>query len=1221
MPINKAFNRSILNSQPIAKTINGIVSTPYNPDDGYVGTNTGFSELIERQSGIEIERSADDMSDVSTLDDAGYDSVHNISQKKPEIVLLVQPAIGIFEEENLYRKFSSKIEESDYVNVYKDILSSRNKRVYPDIANRINVSIENITKIKYFLHELSFLTSERNKLYKTLSLLRNKKSINTMTTSLRREYKSSYSEDPQGTNIDYTSTLLGFQNYSKVNNSSILYSLSLLSALPGFVTLETGLGTSTQANVYDSFDAFKIKRDEVSDLLELLASQQLITGKLSFLTVQKKLPEHIPSRIAILAEALSYELRTTKALRSINRQSIFEVINNDIGIITKSLIETVAPSSNISGLADIFINNNIGFFEIDKRNNIEGFFNEFIGKKIKDLTFNFSNSTSKINTNKNVLNSYVELIKKIRLSPEDDFLSSQNLISRACDSIVDALFGWTPHKKNLFINDAQFALLVGLAKRNNLSALETKRILFETAFNQSVETPNSNNMSSLRNKILIPTKISDLSVDRQKYYDNGNPTTSNIGTSKAIVKILKLKQNNQLNSLTVPTSDNSINDLFDISTAASTSERPVVKTKEEYRKILQSQSILKSNMMSIDLGARTSLDASNAYGTSLLESEIDRFYRLKDIVFDTKRDPLNEYNENIDFLDKSALKNTFESIKLNNFDVQSFINSESNQNVLRRNLSELLRTSLESQSSQSAGPNILDFTTEFNDIKIEDIFKDSEEFPSIIRAMRSYCNIINDLGINGRLTNNYKLNNEKIKFLVFELFMSILSLFDSTSVRITRRLEEHASNSGKPPYPPPSGTISFTVLNASINRLGLLQELSDLQTLAKVRGREIDISTKMLSRLRKVTTSIGYCSAASDLVASRIYQIEAISKVYFSSIEEFIKNASKSVYKEIANSSNKIIFNNLNNEIMMAKKIACFKAISKPISLNVMNRIERTYFDYSNTFEDELFKNKTSIVAVGLSNGTIESLRDTTKKEYVEIKISKRNPLYSDKNINDTILRYCPYVMAIPQISKATNILSIINDFLYLCYENGEWTPKSVGNTVKFIMKKTGLNYGSSKIILVNHAIDALSKIHIYSKLGIDLDDLLYKPEFLTVSKQGKEFFEKNIVGLIPSILGNLTVSDIFEKKDDTYRLKKFSELGVDLIDRTDVPTYRLLSSVLLDSLFTAESIEKRIFSNGAFERVYCACLSQEDLSDFKDGTARNTFIEEISTTITLVSN
>ena len=114
MPINPAFKRSLLNSQPIVKKIDGIVSTPHNPDDGYAGVNCGFAELIERQDGIEVERTGDELSDSITIDKTKeYDGIYNIGRKKPEIILTLQPSVEISQQEKKYRDFISSVEEYD----------------------------------------------------------------------------------------------------------------------------------------------------------------------------------------------------------------------------------------------------------------------------------------------------------------------------------------------------------------------------------------------------------------------------------------------------------------------------------------------------------------------------------------------------------------------------------------------------------------------------------------------------------------------------------------------------------------------------------------------------------------------------------------------------------------------------------------------------------------------------------------------------------------------------------------------------------------------------------------------------------------------------------------------------------------------------------------------------------------------------------------------------
>ena len=1232
MPIKSAFRRSLLNSQPIVKTISGIVSTPYRPDDGYTGVNCGFTELIERQDGIEIERSSVEFSDAVPIDSSKeIDSIHNISRKKPEIIFAMQPSVEISKQENEYRRFSTIIEESDYRQFYSDVLNSNNPSLSQEVLNRFRKSEEEIKKIESFLDELSNLIESKDKLYKDISFAKNKNKINNIAGSFRKNYYKTYSEDPQGNNIDLSSSLLGFENFSKVTNSSILYSLCLLAALPGMTILETGAGNASVAS-YKKMDAIKIKQDEVNDLLQYIAIASKITDSLNFLEIQKRLPDDKISRLILLAEAFSYELTTTKGLNSINRSNIFDLIKEELGTVNTSLLESSTSNSIVQKL----VNNNVATLEPEQNEisstvRLQGFVQSLIEPKIKDSTFDFSKLSAIVDDNTGKLNSYIELIKKIRLLEEDNFFSSQNLISLVCSGILNALGNWD-NKNSLIKNDAQFALLCAVAKDTRDEAIKSRRLIFKEIFGVNDEQVSDYDASLLRDKILKPSKLEDFSVQEEVVN-----ISTDIGTSKAIINFFGI---NEKKIKDFGSDFFTSEKLFDVSFHDDYKNRKK-DTAEEHRRILTEQSLKISNVLNSETTAtaKASLNASKLNGTSLLPQGINAYYRIRNSIDESRIEASDVYGERIIYVDVSNLKTKFSKIKLDSFALASYSKQNSSFNnstypTSQKSISGLLESIFRAEFFASS-PNTFDtlaYEFEINDDSVKEILKDNDGFSSIKKEMSSlYSSIYDNLSYRpGMKTKNFKLSDDKIKFFVFELFMSVLSMMSAPSVVLDKMT---VSN-------PVMANIDVGILETTvqvgyekevvdsfkvrINKRTIANEISDLKKLARRKGQESNISNGLITKLKDVSTAIGTCSQSSDLVANRVSQLQAISQVYSNSIGDFLKIASKKdVYATINNISGESnIFSNLNKEIISAKKLARFKIMSQPISLNVMNRINRVHSYYADMFEETLKDNNASVLAVGIPCSSIEFLRTGIKKEYLEINVSKRNTLYPGSTIKDTVVRFCPYVTVIPQISKSNNLLSIAHEFLYLCYENGEWIPKNILNTVKFVMKMTGLGYADSKIILINHIFDAMAKYHVYNKSGIYVDDLLYNHEYIKISYEGKKFFDLLTSDQKSYVLGALNINDVLEDAGDGYYLKKFSQLGMNAIDKTDQPTHRLLNSIMFDSMFCAESIKKSIFSSQPFERIYCLCLADSDLLDFDDGIKnRNNSIEEVSVTTKLVSN
>ena len=1308
MPINSAFKRSLLNSQPIVKKNDGIVSTSHDPDDGYAGVNCGFVELIEKQEKDEIES-------VSTTETEYFDSNYNIGGKKPEIILTLQPSAVVPTEENDYKRLISIIEELDYKDSFLNIVKNSSSNTIEKIVNRINEVNNQIEEIGSSLDELANLVESRDRYFMSLQLIKNKENLNKLTAEYRKKHYNKYSEDPYGKNIDISSTLLGFEDFENLSNTTLVYMLCILSTLPGTAILETGAYADENLTRYQKLHAIKIKRDEVSDYLQSMSETEYILSLHGFMKMSKILPNDKIQRLSMLAEAMSYEFKTTRGLKANNRNNIFDILKNDVGHPDDDL--SLYNQKEGSSIRSMMVNNSITILEPDEKEinstvRINGLVQSLIDPKIKDATFDFTKLQKTTTDFTNKLSSYIQQVKKLRMIEDSsDFFDAQNLISEACLGILDVLKNFD-NRTLLNKNDVQFALLCEISKNKTEKAIRAKRIIFKEIFNVSEE---ENSRVVDRNGYLRPTKANDAPVRVRPIVPD---VLSDIGTSKLVSTIFSLNEE----KIKIENSSSYSTNLSTISDITINNADP--KTKRQYSDILKEQIILNEDArfkgLKLQSGIKERLISSNLRGTSLLGYDIKYFYKNFDKKYRSILEESGPFVSSLSFNNNSALKKKFEDMKLSDysfatseaiipvtqvsghiFGTTSTINTNlsvtpswsmtvttpstltdtNNDNnfvelststttdsriqgiadlllelfelnpimssaTLRTNNQIMSSTTLRTNNPITSGatlitnnpiassailrtgldrdapsPIMLVYRLEAIDDSIYEILKDNEGFSSIKKQLITLCdeiysrlnirfeqtvNNIKAITRSDKTTSNYDLSYGKVKFLIFEMFMSILANINSTSVTVEEDAEVDNSRSRH--------------LIVSIDQTEMLKEIDELKNITSKFGTEENISYG-ISRLKNIVSSMGICSNSNDLVINRISMLEAILNVYSNATNDFLKISSKkNVLKTINNMSDKgDVFSNLTKENISSKKSACLKVLSRPMSIPSSVRIQREYSFYSKLFESNLAQKHATIIAVGMPSMMSEFLESNARKNYVEIRVSKKSTLYPDFTLKDTVVRFCKFLNVIPKISEVDNLLDAANNFHFLCYENGDWNTKSVDSAVRFVSKVTGLDYGNSKVIVINHVFDALAKYYIYNKTGIFIDDLLHRKEFIRVSGAGRAILNSIAFEQQPAVFGSLNLSDILEDRGDGYYIKKFSELGESKIDKTDQPTHRLLNEVMSDSLFTIESLKKCILSSQSFERIYCIGLSSEELNLIdKD---KSEYIKELAVTIDSVSN
>lgn len=466
--------------------------------------------------------------------------------------------------------------------------------------------------------------------------------------------------------------------------------------------------------------------------------------------------------------------------------------------------------------------------------------------------------------------------------------------------------------------------------------------------------------------------------------------------------------------------------------------------------------------------------------------------------------------------------------------------------------------------------------------------------------------VINDMlrtsGDSNTITSNYFLNDQKIKFLIYQIFNSILSLFDS--VRLVK-ISEMNSQSTK-----------VLTVQSRINVNDLLAERRALDAIATTEGTvaEIISTTQITPSFSNILKAISYCSTSNDLIIERYSVLKAFVEMYTTSVASLTNAVSSNETKKIVNSlktAGKLeILNNLTLEYISSKQLSLIKDFEDPITVRYSTRTSRIANNIISLLLGAPNVKDFDVITIGIPVKGVEVLRrvdsnsivDLDKSgrgEYVEIELSKRDIQFSDIVRKPVKIRFTPFLEVIPQFTTSLDMITSFEDFTFLCYFDKRWNQLHLSDAVNFVSNKTGLEYADSVVVVINHIVDALCKLSMKSLSSIMIEDLTSTRVKNEISKGGYDFF-KNILKdqvsgrMLPT--GDMNDGEyLYRNEASNYSLKMFSELGKNVIDKTDQPTHRLLSSFLNDPIFYYENEFSAASSTPPFERVYCCAVSTND--------------------------
>jgi hypothetical protein len=691
-------------------------------------------------------------------------------------------------------------------------------------------------------------------------------------------------------------------------------------------------------------------------------------------------------------------------------------------------------------------------------------------------------------------------------------------------------------------------------------------------------------------------------------------------------------------SLSAETSRNNSNSF--ISNVAATKRKIVDQSKSSkssnkisvLNKTLTASSTLYTNLKTSTVSSTGPISSNVLFGTSLKQDSVKEHLRL--ISSNIGKKPVISPTNKLDQIDPRTIDkvDTIDEL-LDMVDSVKLLETSSNSPVAKNNrISSFKKINLDFSASKKKARPLSEGFNPINSInpKFSSFFNvlldgtndntNSLNFNSDINAILNqikskntimekidlfYNDISNTINayvgsddVLDSYTSNYKLDKFKIKFIIYQIFMSILSLTQSSRmVRI-------------------NSTYNFAdgfKVQSRISIDAIKVELGALAAISNSSGTTADIvsSGKITTNFSKIIKAIAYCSISNDLILERYSLAKSFLDIYTTSVNSLISSSQSQDIIEsldiLAKIQNIELLKNLTQEYISSKQLLYSKVFNESISIkNSTRQIRVAKNVLKNILDDK--NNDVDVICVGLPVKTTEILRrfdsktnksiSLTGKEYIELEFTKRNVQFSDIVFKSSKIRFSPRLEVIPRFSDSINLNGQIEDFIYLCYEENNWVSKNLNQATTFINKITGLSYVESTVLILNHVIDSICKLTFNVTAGLSFDEFLSNKNNNEISKEGYDFFNLLLSDPVMSEIlptGDMSKEDYLEKNKNSYRLKSFSSLGKDVIDKIDQSTYRLLGLFLGDTSFNAEKFIEELVKTNAFERVYCCILNQDD--------------------------
>jgi len=416
MPYKSAFKRSILNVQPAREVRKRTVPQSLQEravvdSDFTEAKDHGFASVIGRQFPVKSDSSDAIPLTAGGIGDSGLASSVSSDPERPELIALTSPFVenadGI-EEVLRLRDFESSIDESDLTFFYKSILEGT---VAKDVEKRSQEADKSRTQLDTDLGNLMGIAESIDRLRDNCSFVNGIRSIHEGSNKYLQSLPQRFGSKPASISIDPGKTFAGIDDLSQSSSTALVTLLVYSLLYPGSARLSVPeVGDSSLT----SFIVPTVSSDPVNDLLTSIVGID-VNDPAGYLQAESLLPQDPISRIALISEALSYELGMSVGISRIKSASVLDYITNVIGQ-TPSIISD--PSKSGTVLSSFRDGTNLPLEINDVTvagTNYKGLLSAYVDGPISDGTLNFKGLDSSTKNLIESLNRLITDIKKLRL--------------------------------------------------------------------------------------------------------------------------------------------------------------------------------------------------------------------------------------------------------------------------------------------------------------------------------------------------------------------------------------------------------------------------------------------------------------------------------------------------------------------------------------------------------------------------------------------------------------------------------------------------------------------------------------------------------------------------------------------------------------------------------------------------------------------------------------
>jgi len=337
MPIKSAFRRSILNSQPIPPA--PLRQTPTSMTDSVALSDSliatfdgGFATAITRQDSVTSD-SADAIPLVRGIKDSNLATSVSSDPERPELLSLTghfKEPVESIDEILALRDFEASIDEADLSLFYEKMLVGQQAQ---KISKRADAANAARSETEGNVLSLSRMTNAIDTFRDSCGFISNQDRIHKGSKKFLEALPLVYGENPTDQNLTIQRTLTGLSDITTSCNTSLVTLLAYSLLYPGSVKFEK---PEVGDKKLQAFAVPVVTSDPVNQLLAAISVIDPSTPE-GFLEAESLLPQDPTARIALIAEALAYELSISAGMSRLEIASLATYIKETVGSTTSAI--------------------------------------------------------------------------------------------------------------------------------------------------------------------------------------------------------------------------------------------------------------------------------------------------------------------------------------------------------------------------------------------------------------------------------------------------------------------------------------------------------------------------------------------------------------------------------------------------------------------------------------------------------------------------------------------------------------------------------------------------------------------------------------------------------------------------------------------------------------------------------------------------------------------